>query len=75
MPPADSLRYANDYKANLSAQSGLDRAMDDALAIGLMKNKISVNISKTNIMNLKGKMAASLINQCLPVKGLRKNLV
>ena len=66
MPQSDSLGYADDYKAIFSAQSGLDRAMD-ALAIWLRENKMSVDISKTNIMNLRVKMTASLFNQCLPV--------
>ena len=63
MPEAHSFGYANEYKAIFSAQSGVDRAVD-ALAIKQKENKMSVNISKTNIMNLKVEMTAS---QCLPV--------
>ena len=36
--------------------------------------KMSVNISKTNIMNLNGKMTASLNNQCFPVTQSQKDL-
>ena len=72
MPQADSLGYADDYKAIFSVQSGLDRAVD-ALAIWLKENTTSVNISKTN-MNLKSKVTASLNKQCFPVTQSQKDL-
>ena len=54
MPQADSFGYADDNKAIFSAESGLGRSVD-ALATWLKANKMSVNFSKTNIMNLKCK--------------------